>query len=379
MKIRSRLRVFLAIVCASMTLLVSMAAPPAPGAVETWEKLDKRLKGQIFQLNIGIKIKVKGEYAQLTDVSPKYKFAVFGTTPDDKGFRVVGFGSSFPIRTAKGDKTYFLTNRHVVDSGEGIVQESQRFFAAMRLNAQQTAGFTSAEQRYKDMMAIVNMSQKKDMNFAERAIYNSTVDGIWDTYENNLSTKADPQRKQFQKYLAMAGVESETGYFLHSPGPVTQPALQAQLYKVARTDAEPDLAVLTVGDSALPKLDLDTVTPSEGQEIQVIGYPLASDQIDADSGTYYAPTFTTGRVSRVAPRLLHVDAPVTVGNSGGPVVSLRGKVVGVVARRAMLPHTMNGQVVQAELPNFGGAITVQSNSDVMSRIFFAAAGGCQLY
>ena len=117
MKIRSRLRVFLAIVSASMTLLVSMTAPPsAPGAVETWEKLDKRLKGQIFQLNIGIKIKVKGEYAQLTDVSPKYKFAVFGTTPDDKGFRVVGFGSSFPIRTAKGDKTYFLTNRHVVDS-----------------------------------------------------------------------------------------------------------------------------------------------------------------------------------------------------------------------------------------------------------------------
>jgi S1-C subfamily serine protease len=352
-----------------LALFLACPGGPALGAIETWEQLDKRLKGQIFQLNVGIKIKVKGDYAHLTDLSPRYKFAVFGTTPDDKGFRVVGFGSSFPIRTGKGDKTYFLTNRHVVDSGEGIIQECQRFFAAMRLNAQQTAGFTSAEQRYKDLLTIVNMSQKKEMNFAERAIYNSTVDGIWDTYENSLSTKADPQRSQFHKYLAMAGVESETGYFLHAPGPVSQPAVQAQLYKVARTDAEPDLAILAVNNPGMTKLDLDIVAPSEGQEIQVIGYPLASDQIDADSAKYYAPTFTTGRVSRVAPRLLHVDAPVTVGNSGGPVVSLRGKVLGVVVRRAMIPHTMNGQVVQAELPNFGGAITVQSVKTFAPELF----------
>lgn len=364
-------RRFRAVVAAISTCVFALAgiSGPAWSAVETWEQLDKRLKGQIFQLNVGIKIKVKGEYAHLTDLSPRYKFAVFGTTPDDKGFRVVGFGSSFPIRTAKADKTYFLTNRHVVDSGEGIIQECQRFFAAMRLNAQQTAGFTSAEQRYKDLLTIVNMSQKKEMNFAERAIYNSTVDGIWDTYENSLSTKADPQRTQFQKYLSMAGVEAETGYFLHAPGPVTQPAVQAQLYKAARTDAEPDLAILTVNNPGMSKLDLDTIAPSEGQEIQVIGYPLASDQIDADSGKYYAPTFTTGRVSRVAPRLLHVDAPVTVGNSGGPVVSLRGKVLGVVVRRAMMPHQMNGQVVQAELPNFGGAITVQSVKSFAPELF----------
>lgn len=367
MESRRRFQIVAATLSASAVLLAWMGAP-SMAAVETWERLDKRLKGQIYQLNVGIKIRVKGEYAQLTDLSPKYKFAVFGTTPDDKGFRVVGFGSSFPIRTAKGDKTYFLTNRHVVDSGDGIVQECQRFFAAMRLNAQQTAGFISADQRYKDLLAIVNMSQKKDLNFAEKAIYNATVDGIWDTYENALSTKADPQRTQFQKYLAMAGVEAETGYFLHAPGPVSQPAVQAQLYKVAKND-EPDLAVLTAANPAMTKLDLDGITPSEGQEIQVIGYPLASDQIDADSSKYYAPTFTTGRVSRVAPRLLHVDAPVTVGNSGGPVVSLRGKVVGVVVRRAMIPHTMNGQVIQAELPNFGGAITVQSIKSFAPELF----------
>lgn len=327
---------------------------------ESWEVLDKQLKTQVYQLNVGMKIRVKGHYAYLVDMSPKYHFAVFGTSADDKGFRVVGSGSSFPVKTNRGDKTFFLTNRHVVDSGEGIIKECERFFAAMRLHAQQTAGFQDPENRYKELLNIINLSQKKDLNFAERTLYQATADGIWDTYESYLSTKADPSRSQFQKYLALAGVEPETGYFLHPAGPVSQQAIQAQLFKVAKLESDPDLAVLAVANPALPKLEFDSVEPAEGQEIQVIGYPLASDQIDFDSGSYYAPTFSTGRISRVAPRLLQVDAPVSVGNSGGPVISQRGKVIGVIVRRASLQQKLGGQVIQTELPNFGGAITITS-------------------
>ncbi len=348
-----------------------MASAPAPVvSAQTWEQLDKRLKNQVLELNVGIKIRIRGGlYAQLVDLCPKYHYPVFGTTVEDKGFRVVGFGTTFPVKTVRTDKTYFLTNRHVVDSGEGILKECRMFFAGMRLNAQQTAGFGDPESRYKDLLNIVNLSQKKDLNIAERTVYQATVDGIWDTYENNLSVKADPNRAQFQKYLTLAGVETETGYFLHSPGPVTQTALQAQLYKIARVDTDPDLAVLTVNNTALPKMEFDTVTPSEGQEIQVIGYPVASDQIDADSSNYYAPTFSTGRISRVSPHLLQVDAPVTKGNSGGPVVSQRGKVVGVVVRRAVTSQNLGGTVVQSELPNFGGAITIPSVKSFTPELF----------
>ena len=332
-----------------------------PDKAESWEVLDKQLKTQVYQLNIGIKIRVKGGlYAYLVDMSPKYHFAVFGTAPEDKGFRVVGSGSTFPIRTNRADRTYFLTNRHVVDSGDGIFKECQRFFAAMRLHAQQTAGFQDPENRFKELLNIINLSQKKDLNFAEKTLYQATSDGIWDTYESYLSTRVDPSRQQFNKYLALAGVEAENGYFMHPAGPVSQQAIQAQLFKVAKLESDPDLAMLAVNNASLPKLEFDHVEPAEGQEIQVIGYPLASDQIDFDSGSYYAPTFSTGRISRVAPRLLQVDAPVSVGNSGGPVISQRGKVIGVIVRRASVQQKLGSQVIQTELPNFGGAITIQS-------------------
>ena len=332
-----------------------------PDKIESWETLDKTLKTAVYHLNVGIKIRLKGGlYAYLSDMSPKYHFAVFATAPEDKGFRVVGSGSTFPIKAIRADRTYFLTNRHVVDSGDGVIKECERFFAAMRLHAHQTAGFQDPETRFKELLNIVNFSQKKELNFAEKTLYQATVDGIWDTYESYLSTKADPTRAQYQKYLALSGVTAENGYFLHSVGPVSQQAIQAQLFKVAKLDSEPDLAVLAVPNPAMPKLDFDTVEPAEGQEIQVIGYPLASDQIDFDSGSYYAPTFSTGRISRVAPRLLQVDAPVSVGNSGGPVVSQRGKVVGVIVRRASMQQKLGGQVIQTELANFGGAITINS-------------------
>lgn len=356
-----------AILVASSSMVA--AGAPAP-KLETWEKLDKRLKTQVYQLNVGIKIKLKsGLFAYLTDLSPKYRYPVFGTAPDDKGFRVVGSGSSFPIKAVANDRTYFLTNRHVVDSGDGIVRECDRFFAAMRLYAQQTAGFQDHESRFRELLNIVNLSQKKDMPTAERTLYQQTVDGIWDSYENYLSLKADPQRTQYQKFSALSGVQVETGFFLHPAGPVSQQAVQARLFKVARLESDPDLAVLMVENPSMGKLEFDSIEPTEGQEIQVIGYPLASDQIDFDSGQYYAPTFSTGRISRVAPRLLQVDAPVSTGNSGGPVVSQRGKVVGVIVRRASTQQKLGGEVIQTELTSFGGAITVQSVRNFAPELF----------
>lgn len=357
---------------AGLQPLLTFASLPAQ-ATETWEKLDRRLKPLVYQVNVGIKIRVGGNlYAQLTDLSPRYHYPVFGTTADDKGFRVVGFGTSFPIRTSKSDKTYFLTNRHVIDSGKGILEEAQRFFAALRLHAEQNTGFNSTDNKYKELLNTVNLSQKKDMNPAERLFYSATVDAIWETYDKQLSKQVDPTRAKFNKYLAQTGFDGETGYYMHAPGPITQAALPVQVYKSAPESGDVDLAVLACNNAALPKMDFDPIAPAEGQEIQVIGYPLASDQIDLDASKYYAPTFSTGRVSRVAPHLLQFDAPVSTGNSGGPVVSQRGKVVGVVVRRAVSQQAMGGQIVQSELTNFGGAITIPQVKAFAPELFAAA-------
>ncbi len=329
---------------------------PAPAEeLATWEVLDKRIKPQIFQLNVGAKLMLSGgRFAYLADVSPKYHYPLFSVANEDRGFRVVGFGTAFPIKTNRSDKTYFLTNRHVVQSADQITKECERFFAALYLNAEQTAGSGNADDRVKELIGIINLSEKKNLGSAELAVYQTTADAIWDTYDTYLSQKADPNREVFRKYLAKTGLSQELGYYLHAPGPISQTALTASLYKSGKTESDPDLAVITVDNqsTALPiaPLEFDSVEPTEGQEIQVIGYPTASDQIDVDSSQYYAPTFNTGRISRVTPHRIQVDAPITTGNSGGPVVSRRGKVVGVVAVRALSARG-------GELPNFGGAIS----------------------
>jgi len=336
-------------------------------AVETWERLDKRIKGQVFQLNVGLKLRLKnGLWVQLADLSPKYHYPVYSTSVEDKGYRVVGFGTCFPIKTSKTDKLYLLTNRHVIDSSEQIIKECERFYAGMRLYAEQTATAGDINRRKQELLTLINLNTKKDLSTGERAAYQATADAIWDTYETYLSIKADPSRLLFQKYLQGVGLESEIDYFLHRPGPVTQAALTAQLYKVARTDSDPDLAILTMAAGSTLPLEFDSIKPSEGQEIQVIGYPTASDQIDLDASKYYAPTFHTGRVSRVGPRTLQVDAPITTGNSGGPVISLRGKVLGVVAVRALSARG-------GELPNFGGAITAETVQSFAPELFARTA------
>ncbi len=336
-----------------LALLLSASRPLL--AQDSWEVLDKRIKQQVYQLNVGLKLRLAdGKFVQLSDLSPKYKYPVFASFPNDRGYRVVGFGSSFPVRTSRAGATYFLTNSHVVDSGEQIINECQRFYAAMRLLAEQSAGGDSTvKERFEELQTIVRMPQiKRNLSSSERVVYTQTIDGIWDCYETYLSRRVDAGRLLFDKYKQLAPISFELGYFLHAPGPVTQQPLKGHLYRVARNQGDPDLAILFVKSQSILPMELDTMPPSEGQEVQVIGYPIASDQIDDDSSKYYAPTFNTGRISRVAPRMLQVDAGITTGNSGGPVVNQRGKVVGVVVKRAVSSKGV-------ELPNYGSAISVQ--------------------
>lgn len=342
--------------------MLFIASQSAANALDTWEKVDKRVKSQIYELNVGLKLKLKDNlYAQIADLSPKGHFPVYSTSKDDKGYRVISLGSAFPVRTSQTDKTYFLTSAHVLSANEQVAKECERFFAAMKLYAEQQDK-ENADTKYKELLQTVNLALKgKGLAGSELQVYRSTVDAIWDTYESYLSLRADPGRVMFKKYLKMAGVEAQFGYFLHPPGPITVPPLEGKIYKTAKSEKEPDLAILTASGATSAGLDLDTLPASEGQDVQVMGYPIASEIIDKDADKHYSPTLNSGRISRVTPNLLQVDAPVSRGNSGGPVISIRGKVLGVVALRAILNGT--------EMPNFAGAVTTQSIQNFAPELF----------
>ncbi len=98
---------------------------------------------------------------------------------------------------------------------------------------------------------------------------------------------------------------------------------------VAQVNQTLDVAALRVGEESLPFIRLATGRPRVGEEVVVLGYPLAQVIGFEDL------TVTRGIVSRllVEQGLLQFDASVNPGNSGGPVLNSRGEAVGVVVGR----------------------------------------------
>jgi len=98
---------------------------------------------------------------------------------------------------------------------------------------------------------------------------------------------------------------------------------------VVGINADHDVAVLSVSGTphqALPALALgDSSGVRLGDGVVVVGYPLPSPQNPA-------VTVTQGIVSalRTQDGLIQIDAAVNPGDSGGPVLTLDGRVIGIV-------------------------------------------------
>ena len=105
---------------------------------------------------------------------------------------------------------------------------------------------------------------------------------------------------------------------------------------VVGVDTALDLAVIGTTAPAPPtatSLELATVDAAPATPVMVWGYPL-EDAISA-SGFSRAPSVSAGVVSALRYRdgvaFIQLDAAISRGNSGGPVVTADGRVVGIVA------------------------------------------------
>jgi serine protease Do len=96
-------------------------------------------------------------------------------------------------------------------------------------------------------------------------------------------------------------------------------------------DRENDLALIKVDRALGEPLEIAAEKPRLGEDILALGFPLRS--ILADS-----LNVTRGNVSSLLglmndERYMQISAPVQPGNSGGPLVDLAGRVVGVVTAK----------------------------------------------
>jgi len=139
---------------------------------------------------------------------------------------------------------------------------------------------------------------------------------------------------------------------------------------VVAEDAQHDLAVLKIDAAGLPALSLGSADGLEiGESVVAVGYAL-----DLPGG----PTVTSGIISsldrtinvqgsnglgtaRSYTGLLQTDAALNHGNSGGPLVTLDGRVIGV--------NVAGGDGVE----NIGFAIPIDTAAPLLQQAFGQAA------
>ena len=102
----------------------------------------------------------------------------------------------------------------------------------------------------------------------------------------------------------------------------------SQTYKalLLGSDADKDIAVISICcDSNFAALAWGAVTTTPGQKVIAIGYPGAVSR---------TATATLGEILDARSAYIPHDAPLSPGNSGGPLLSMEGEVLGVNAYKS---------------------------------------------
>ena len=103
-----------------------------------------------------------------------------------------------------------------------------------------------------------------------------------------------------------------------------------QVSAVYATDRPRDLALIKIDGKNLPALSLaDSDTTKDGQPVVVLGNPLGL-KFSVVSGVI------SGRRDIDGNSLIQIAVPVEQGNSGGPLLDMQGRVLGVVSMKSLV-------------------------------------------
>lgn len=163
-------------------------------------------------------------------------------------------------------------------------------------------------------------------------------DGVWEYYRRaklgKLETSSDDARSAGSGFVISAGGEIVTNAHVAAPD-----GLEAELNiethdgrsfpgRLIGADAASDLALISIDSDAVPPLEWgDSDAVKVGQEAWAIGNPLDIG-ISITRGTISSLAGTRAGFNQIE-SYLHSDAHITHGNSGGPLVDVRGRVIGV--------------------------------------------------
>ncbi len=99
--------------------------------------------------------------------------------------------------------------------------------------------------------------------------------------------------------------------------------------RVLGRDEEVDLALVQVEVTGIPPIvwgDSDALRP--GERLLAIGYPLGGSVFTGGEASVTSGIFSAHRELRGRP-YVQTDTPLNPGNSGGPLINLKGEVIGI--------------------------------------------------
>ena len=104
---------------------------------------------------------------------------------------------------------------------------------------------------------------------------------------------------------------------------------------IVATDEPYDLAIVEVATPLQLKPLLPGEPPPVGAPVAAIGHPLFLGEGDAPHRGLLVWSITAGILSAATEDRLQYDAAVSPGNSGGPLLDVDGRVVGVITSKAL--------------------------------------------
>lgn len=250
---------------------------------------------------------------------------------------IAGFGSGFFV----SKDGYLVTNAHVTKSSPKDIILTYLIYTEKLTGfwldfLTDVNNYLVAKGETVDARTLVGYGSATFLELVNKGLINLTAD-----YENFIEGmepfKIDETTLELINTSQEAKAQTVEASDIES---LFELSIQQALTGEIQSIRKPDLALLKIESSGVkefPFLGLANINSIiTGQSIQAIGFPgIAESKTFFSSAGPSIPTLTKGTISAIKPsvdgnfKLIQIDASISHGNSGGPIINQEADVVGV--------------------------------------------------